>query len=63
MRTSATNQIDPGAAALDVNSNTEALRTKLQMALLKKSLESQQEQARELQNMVEGKGHVIDLRV
>ena len=39
-----------------------AARMKLQMALLKKALESQQEQAAELMRMTEGKGQTLDIR-
>lgn len=35
----------------------------LQIALLRKSLDSQQEQTTELLKMMEGKGRVVDLRV
>lgn len=37
-------------------------RAKLQMALLKKVLEMQQDQAAELQKLAEPKGKVIDIR-
>jgi hypothetical protein len=49
--------------AMDVNGSREVLQNRLQVALLKKSLEVQQEQAAEISRMVEGKGRVIDLRV
>jgi hypothetical protein len=49
--------------AMDVNGSREVLQNRLQVALLKKSLEVQQEQAAEITRMVEGKGRVIDLRV
>ena len=41
----------------------DALREKLQLALLKKSLEAQQESAAEILRQAEGKGSVIDIRV
>jgi hypothetical protein len=49
--------------AMDVTGSREVLQNRLQVALLKKSLEVQQEQAAEITRMVEGKGRVIDLRV
>jgi hypothetical protein len=48
---------------MDVTGSREVLQNRLQVALLKKSLEVQQEQAAEITRMVEGKGRVIDLRV
>lgn len=51
-----------GAVSSPDAASTEAMRAKLQVALLKKSLESQQEQAAELMRMTEGKGRVIDIR-
>lgn len=36
---------------------------RLQVALLRKTLESQQEQSAELLRMMEGKGRIVDLRV
>ncbi len=36
---------------------------RLQIALLRKSLDAQQEQSAELIRMMEGKGRVVDLRV
>lgn len=49
--------------AMDVTGSREVLQNRLQVALLKKSLEVQQEQAAEITRMVEGKGRIIDLRV
>lgn len=37
-------------------------RAELQMLLLKKSLQAQQEQAAEIQKQIEGKGQTIDFR-
>jgi hypothetical protein len=37
-------------------------RTQLQAALLRKTLDSQQEQAAELLRMLEGKGQILDIR-
>lgn len=55
--------IDATLKAVDVNGSREVLQNRLQVALLKKSLEVQQEQAAEITRMVEGKGRVIDIRV
>jgi hypothetical protein len=38
-------------------------RAQLQLLMLRKTLDSQQQQADELTNELEGKGQVIDLRV
>lgn len=38
-------------------------RLQLQVALLRKSLEAQQDQALELLKLAEGKGQVLDIRV
>lgn len=46
-----------------IQAPTEAKIAHLQVALLRKSLDSQQEQAAELIRMMEGKGRVVDLRV
>ena len=40
-----------------------SVRAALSMALLKKSLQSQEDQAAELLKMMSGKGQTIDLRV
>ncbi len=50
-------------AALQAVQSGDDKRAQLQMALLKKALDSQQEQASELMKMMEGKGQVLDLRV
>lgn len=42
---------------------TDAKIAQLQVALLRKTLESQQEQSAELLRMMEGKGRIVDLRV
>lgn len=41
----------------------DARRMQLQMALLKKTLQTQEDQGAELRRMVEGKGQILDLRV
>lgn len=51
------------AEAQAIQAPTEAKIARLQVALLRKSLDSQQEQAAELIRMMEGKGRVVDLRV
>jgi hypothetical protein len=43
--------------------SSEAKIARLQMALLRKTLDAQQEQSAELMRMMEGKGQVVDLRV
>lgn len=50
-----------GAAASEV-ANPSAVRAKLQIALLKKALESQQEQSAQLMRVMEGKGQTLDIR-
>ncbi|MFN8221110.1 MAG: hypothetical protein U0S12_13385 [Fimbriimonadales bacterium] len=55
--------VTPNLAGLDPTSNVESKRLQLQVALLKKSLDVQKQQAEELQRMFEGKGQVLDLRV
>ncbi len=50
-------------AALDGLAGVEDKRAALQVALLKKALESQQQQAAELMKLVEGKGQQLDIRV
>ena len=50
-------------AALNGVQSADAKRAGLQMLLLKKALEVQQEQAAELQKLAEGKGNVVDIRV
>jgi hypothetical protein len=42
---------------------TDGMRAQLQVALLKKSLQSQEAQAAEMLKMLSGKGQQIDLRV
>jgi hypothetical protein len=43
--------------------SVESKRNQLQMLMLKKSLDSQQQQSDELSRELEGKGQLIDLRV
>lgn len=53
-------------AALQSTNDLEGVdmrRAELQVALLKKALQSQQDQASELLKMMSGKGQTIDLRV
>lgn len=50
-------------AALNSLSGVEDKRAALQVALLKKALESQQQQAAELLKLTEGKGQQLDIRV
>jgi hypothetical protein len=49
--------------ALQGLSNVDGKRAQLQAVLLKKALDSQEQQAAELLKMMEGKGQVVDLRV
>lgn len=55
--------VTPNLTGLDPTSNVESKRLQLQVALLRKSLDVQKQQAEELQRMFEGKGQVLDLRV
>ncbi len=55
--------IDATLKALDPSAAQEALTQKVQVSLLKKSLDSQREQAATLLRMMEGKGNVIDIKV
>lgn len=41
----------------------EEMWAKLQVALLKKTLQTQQEEAETLRKMAEGKGQILDIRV
>lgn len=54
---------DPALQALQSVDQTDSMRAKLQVALLKKTLQSQQDQAAEIRQLMEGKGRVVDLRV
>lgn len=49
------------ASAMDVSATTERTQQALQIRMLKKSLEMQQEQAAEVLKLIEGKGKVIDI--
>lgn len=51
------------AASQPVSAPVDNKRAELHMLLLKKSLQSQQEQADQLLKQLEGKGQTIDLRV
>lgn len=48
--------------AVDSATNVESKRASLQIQLLKKSLETQRQQAAELLKLLEGKGQVLDIR-
>jgi hypothetical protein len=50
-------------APLQALSSAEPKRAQLQVMLLKKALESQEQQAAELLKLMEGKGQVLDIRV
>lgn len=56
-----------GAASTEVkgiaNISAEAKIARLQVALLRKNLDAQEQQAAELLRMLEGKGQNLDLRV
>lgn len=49
--------------ALQSVGEAEQVKTKAQVSLLKKSLDSQQDAAAQLLKMLEGKGQQIDIRV
>lgn len=53
----------PSLSQLDPTASLETKRLQLQVSLLKKTLDVQQQQADELQRMFEGKGQTLDLRV
>ncbi|GEM_PF-1710331 len=48
--------------AVEAATGVEAKRAQLQVQLLKKTLETQQQQAAELLKLLEGKGQVLDIR-
>ncbi|MBX3118513.1 MAG: hypothetical protein KF784_05570 [Fimbriimonadaceae bacterium] len=50
-------------AALQALQSAEPAKAKLQMALLKKALESEKDQSTELLKLLEGKGRIVDIRV
>lgn len=50
-------------AAIQGATSVDNKRAQLQMSLLKKVLDSQQEQSAELMKLMEGKGQVVDIRV
>ncbi|HJP82460.1 MAG TPA: putative motility protein [Fimbriimonadaceae bacterium] len=50
-------------AALNAVTNVDQKRAALQVALLRKALDSQEQQAAEILKMVEGKGQQLDIRV
>lgn len=49
--------------ALNALNGVDSKRAQLQIQLLKKSLETQQQQAAELLKLMEGKGQNLDIRV
>lgn len=49
--------------SVDPTAQVDNKRAMLQAALLRKTLEAQQEQSDELVRMAEGKGQVVDIRV
>ncbi|MCX7801183.1 MAG: hypothetical protein N2109_12685 [Fimbriimonadales bacterium] len=49
--------------AVDSATSVEAKRAQLQVQLLKRTLETQRQQAAELLKLLEGKGQVLDIRV
>lgn len=55
------NGINSLLQALSPEAATEAARAKLQVGLLKKTLDAQTEAQTELLKMIEGKGQVIDI--
>jgi hypothetical protein len=55
--------VQPSEIALQGLTNVDDKRLKLQVALLRKTLDSQQEQSAELMRLMEGKGQVVDIRV
>jgi hypothetical protein len=61
MNISSTGANDP--QAISQTGGVEAKRMQLQMMMLRKSLDGQQQQAEELTREMEGKGQVIDMRV
>lgn len=50
-------------AALNAVAGAEDKRMALQVALLRKSLDAQQEQAADILRLLEGKGQQVDIRV
>jgi hypothetical protein len=50
-------------AALNAVTNVDQKRAALQVALLRKALDSQEQQAAEILKLVEGKGQQLDIRV
>lgn len=55
--------VNAANAPLQALQNAEPARAKLQMALLKKALENEQEQSNDLLKLLEGKGRIVDIRV
>jgi len=49
--------------SVEVPDTAQAVRQKLEIALIKKRLEAEQEAARELLRAAAGKGRIIDIRV
>jgi hypothetical protein len=55
--------VGPVPAAPASTGSLESKRAALQAALLRKSVESQQQHADQIQREAEGKGQIVDLRV
>ncbi|MCC7101705.1 MAG: YjfB family protein [Fimbriimonadaceae bacterium] len=62
MDVSTRNAIDATLNALAPSASQEVLMQRLQVNLLKRSLDAQKEQAETLMRMVEGKGQNLDIR-
>jgi len=55
--------IHEATMSVEVPDTAQAVRQKLEIALIKKRLEAEQEAARELLRAAAGKGRIIDIRV
>ena len=62
MDVSTRNAIDATLRALDPSAAQEALQQKVQVSMLKKTLDAQRQQADALMRMADGKGQTIDIR-
>jgi len=56
------NQVQAMIQALQPEMATEALKTQVQVGMLKKTLDAQTETANQLLQMISGKGQVIDIQ-
>jgi hypothetical protein len=54
--------VNISAPASPVTAPADHVRQKVQVSMLKKVLEGQQDQARQLMSMTESKGRVVDIR-